>query len=104
MDWPSTQSDELVSDAVYGTRRRSILLGRELFTFACIYMPFFGNDGMSKRSQDLRNRAARELRSSRNGGTAEDKVDNKKRASALKNLSENEEWLDGERTRPRPRK
>ena len=58
---------------------------------------------MSKRSQELRNKAARELRSSRNGGTAEEKVDHKKRASALKNLSENEEWLDGERARSKKR-
>jgi hypothetical protein len=59
---------------------------------------------MSKRSIELRNKAARELRESRNGGTPEEKAKNKKRATALRNLSENEEWLDGEKQRPsRPR-
>jgi hypothetical protein len=55
---------------------------------------------MSKRSTDFRNRAARELRESRNGGTPEEKAGNKKRAASLKKLSENEEWLDGEKQRP----
>jgi hypothetical protein len=54
---------------------------------------------MSKRSNELRNRAARELRESRNGGSVDEKVKNKKRASALKDLSKNEEWLDGEKPR-----
>ena len=58
---------------------------------------------MSKRSSDFRNRAARELRDSRNGGTADEKVANKKRAAALKSLSENEEWLEGEKTRSKKR-
>ena len=58
---------------------------------------------MSKRSQELRNRAARELRASRNGGTVEEKTGNKKRATALKNLSGNEEWLDGERQHLSPK-
>jgi hypothetical protein len=52
---------------------------------------------MAKKASDFRNRAARELRESRNGGTAEEKTANKKRAAALKSLSENEEWLDGEK-------
>ena len=62
-----------------------------------------GEDGMSKRSQELRNKAARELRESRNGGTVEEKTKSKKRAIALKRLSENEEWLDGEKQRQKPR-
>ena len=51
------------------------------------------------RASDFRNRAARELRESRNGGTADEKAASKKRAAALKSLSANEEWLDGEKTR-----
>ena len=54
---------------------------------------------MSKRANDFRNRAARELRESRNGGTADEKGTNKKRAAALKSLSENEDWLDGKKAR-----
>jgi hypothetical protein len=54
---------------------------------------------MSKRSTDFRNKAARELRKSRNGGTMAEKTANRKRAAALKSLSENEEWLDGEKSR-----
>ena len=59
---------------------------------------------MSKRSIELRNKAARELRESRNGGTIEEKGKSRKRATALRSLSENEEWLEGEKRRPnRPR-
>ena len=54
---------------------------------------------MSKKATDFRNRAARELRESRNGGTTAEKTNNKKRAAALKSLSENEEWLDGQKKR-----
>jgi hypothetical protein len=56
---------------------------------------------MSKRSKELRVKAARELRASRNGGTLADKAANRQRAAALKSLSENEEWLDGEKLRKR---
>jgi len=56
---------------------------------------------MSKKASEFRKRAARELRESRNGGTAEEKVGNMKRAAALKTLSENEEWLDGQKQRPK---
>ena len=64
-----------------------------------IYMPFFTGNGMSERSKDLRAKAAQELRTSRNGGTPSEKADNKKRASELKSLAENEEWLEGEKGR-----
>ena len=53
------------------------------------------------RASDFRNRAARELRESRNGGTTEEKASNRKRAAALKMLSENEKWLDGVKKRER---
>ena len=52
---------------------------------------------MSRRSKGFRTKAAQELRTSRNGGTPSEKADNKKRASALKSLAENEEWLEGEK-------
>ena len=65
-----------------------------------IDMPFFFGAGMSKRSQELRSKASRELRCSRNGSSPAEKIENKKRAAALKALSENEEWLDGEKQRP----
>jgi hypothetical protein len=54
---------------------------------------------MSDKSDSMRNRAARELRAGRNGGTQGEKADNTKRAAAFKNLSENETWLDGEKPR-----
>jgi hypothetical protein len=54
---------------------------------------------MSDRSKGMRNRAARELRSSRNGGSKQEKADNTKRAAAYKHLSENEMWLEGEKPR-----
>jgi hypothetical protein len=52
---------------------------------------------MSKRSKDLRDSAARELRESRNGGSAKSKADNLKRSAAYKVLAQNEEWLEGEK-------
>ena len=54
---------------------------------------------MSKQSKDMRTRASRELRESRNGGSATSKADNFKRAAAYKTLAENEEWLAGEQSR-----
>ena len=72
----------------------------ELFTSPCIYMPFFWGCGVSDKSKTLRSRAARELQSSRNGGSKQEKADNVKRAAAYKNLSENETWLEGEKKRP----
>ena len=57
---------------------------------------------MSKQSKDMRTRASRELRESRNEGSATSKADNVKRAAAYKTLAENEEWLAGEKShRPR---
>jgi hypothetical protein len=56
---------------------------------------------MSTKSKDLRDRAARELRESRNGGSAKSKADNVKRGAAYKALSKNEEWLDGETKKAR---
>jgi hypothetical protein len=53
---------------------------------------------MSKQSKDMRARASRELRESRNGGSAANKADNVKRAAAYKTLAENEEWLAGEQS------
>jgi hypothetical protein len=57
---------------------------------------FSGNLAMSEDSKRLRARAAKELRASRNGGSAAEKADNVKRAAALKALAINEEWLLGE--------
>ena len=54
---------------------------------------------MSKQSKDMRTRASRELRESRNQGSATSKADNFKRAAAYKTLAENEEWLAGEQSR-----
>lgn len=54
---------------------------------------------MSEKSKKLRSWAAQELRASRNGGSKEEKVKNVKRATALKDLAANEEWLEGERPR-----
>ena len=56
---------------------------------------------MSKRSKELRSLAASELRKSRKGGTGREKSNNRKRAAALKSLSESEEWLAGEKRRRR---
>lgn len=58
---------------------------------------------MSKKSDKLRGRAARELRESRNGGSTKSKTDNVKRAAAFKSLAQSEEWLEGERERSRKR-
>jgi hypothetical protein len=55
---------------------------------------------VSEKSKDLRLRAAKELRASRNGGTSAEKRNNRKRASAFKALAENQEWLDGEKQQP----
>jgi hypothetical protein len=57
--------------------------------------------GVSKESKRLRGRAAGELKESRNGGSIASKLDNRKRAAAYKRLSENEEWLEGEKPRKR---
>jgi hypothetical protein len=59
---------------------------------------------MSKKSKQLRSLAASEWRKSRNGGTALDKAQNRKRAAALKSLAESEEWLDGDRVRSKSRR
>jgi hypothetical protein len=58
---------------------------------------FFWESGMSKRSKNLRGKAAYELRKSRNGGSRDEKAKNVKRAAAYKSLSESEEWLEGEK-------
>ena len=52
------------------------------------------------KSKDFRLRAANELRASRNGGSKDEKRNNRKRASAFKSLAENQQWLDGEKKRP----
>ena len=54
---------------------------------------------MSKQSKDMRTLASRELRESRNEGSATSKADNFKRAAAYKTLAGNEEWLAGEQPR-----
>ena len=54
---------------------------------------------MSKASKQLRLRAAAALRSSRNGGSQDDKASDAKRAAALKALAQNDEWLEGEKER-----
>jgi hypothetical protein len=55
---------------------------------------------MSKTSKQLRSQAANELRESRNGGSLAEKAKNEKRAAAYKTLAQNEEWLEGEQSRP----
>ena len=57
---------------------------------------------MSKDSKDMRDRASRELRASRNGGSREEKAKNVKRAAAYKQLAANEEWLQGDKPRRKP--
>jgi hypothetical protein len=52
---------------------------------------------MSEQSKELRDKAASELRKSRNGGTREQKEKNVKRAAAYKSLAQSEEWLEGDR-------
>jgi len=64
-------------------------------------MSFFSGSAMSKRSTEFRKKAAFELRKSRNGGSEGSKADNRKRAAAFKVLARNEEWLDGEKERPK---
>ena len=59
---------------------------------------------MSKESEDLRNKAADQWRKSRNGGTPEEKADNRKRAAAYTSLAENEEWLEGEKVDKRSKR
>jgi hypothetical protein len=54
---------------------------------------------MSEQSKDLRDRAFRELRASRNSGSKEEKANNVRRAAAYKDLAANAEWLAGERSR-----
>jgi len=54
---------------------------------------------MSKESKSLRDRAARELRKSRNSGSKAAKAKSTKMAAGLKQLAQNQEWLDGERNR-----
>lgn len=58
---------------------------------------------MSKQSKDMRDRASRQLRESRNGGLVASKADNVKRAASFKQLAENEEWLAGEKPRTKKR-
>ena len=56
---------------------------------------------MSKKSTRMRDRASRELREGRRSGDPASKSANVKRAGGLKQLSENEEWLEGEKPRPK---
>lgn len=58
---------------------------------------------MSEKSRDLRKLAARELRASRHGDSVNAKIESVKRSAAYKALSENEEWLDGEKPRSNPK-
>jgi hypothetical protein len=48
----------------------------------------------------MRDRASRELRESRRSGDTASKSANVKRAAGLKQLAANEEWLEGEKSRP----
>jgi hypothetical protein len=66
-----------------------------------IYIPFLRTGGMSERSKDFRDQAARELRKSRNDGSPAERATSKKRSAALKSLSENEDWLNGENRKRR---
>jgi hypothetical protein len=55
---------------------------------------------MSKVIRDLRDKAARQLRSSRTKGRSiGDRTDDRRRADAYKALAESEEWLSGEKLR-----
>jgi hypothetical protein len=59
---------------------------------------------MSNETRDLRDRAARQLRSSRaTGRSLADKASDRRRAAAYKALAENEEWLTGQKLRSRKR-
>jgi hypothetical protein len=64
-----------------------------------LYVPFGGTSSMSKDSKSLRDRAARELKRSRNGSSHAEKTKSVKRAAAYKSLAENEQWLEGENPR-----
>jgi hypothetical protein len=54
---------------------------------------------MPKDSQRFRKGAADELRASRKPGSAPDRSGHTKRAASYKALADNEEWLDGEKSR-----
>ena len=54
---------------------------------------------MSKQSKEIRKRAADELRKSRNGASKASKAANVKRAAGYRQLADNEEWLEGEKSR-----
>ena len=51
---------------------------------------------MSKQSQELRDRAAEQIRAARKSFSARDKAEHCARAAAFKELAHNEEWLSGE--------
>jgi hypothetical protein len=55
-----------------------------------------------KKSKELRQDAAEELRKSCNGGSPSEKANNRKRAAAYQALAANEEWLEGEATDNQP--
>jgi hypothetical protein len=59
---------------------------------------------MSKVSKQFRDKAAGELRDSRERVSPRSKSKSLKRAASYKALSENEEWLQGEKLRPKGRK
>ena len=59
---------------------------------------------MPDKVKELRDSAARELVAARHAETPEEKSDRKRRAKALKSLSETEAWLDGRPERPTPAK
>ncbi|GEM_PF-4709988 len=56
---------------------------------------------MSQESQNFRNQAASNFRASRKEETNETREKLTKLARGLKVLSENEEWLNGERLEPK---
>jgi hypothetical protein len=58
---------------------------------------------MSKDSKRLRDKAAGELRASRNSGIMPIKSEHAKRAASFKALADNEEWLEGEKSRSQAR-
>jgi hypothetical protein len=59
---------------------------------------------MSKVSKQFRDKAAGELRDSREKVSSRSKSKSLKRAASYKALAENEEWLQGEKLRPKVRK
>jgi hypothetical protein len=76
------------------------VFGREQSSSFGIFPSEIAEEGsMSDKSRSMRNRAAKELRATRNGGSKEEKADNSRRAAALKHLAANEGWLDGEKPR-----